>query len=247
MFRSQRTLSGQRELPSEISQDTEHHRSAWAWIEYILLIAGIVLLAAYGAFLLEGALGSRVFLRRFAALDPNGPALPESYKPDHGAKQDGSNLGRQQRANARETSSWGHVETPLAVLQIPKIHLAVPLLNGTDAMTLNHAVGRIAGTAWPGEAGNIGIAGHRDSFFRRLKDVKLGDAVELETPTGTDTYIVDQIQIVAPDAVDVLLPRSAPAVTLVTCYPFHFVGSAPQRFIVNASLTQQIESNPHRP
>jgi sortase A len=239
-------MGGRHEPPSQTSQATGHHRSAWVWIEYTLLAAGIVLLAAYGAFLLEGALGSRIFLRKFAALDPVVPASLGSDKPRNRAKQDGSTSGRQQRAKVREISNWSQTETPLAVLQIPKIHLAAPLLNGTDAMTLNHAVGRIPGTAWPGEAGNIGIAGHRDSFFRGLKQVRLGDAIELETPTGTDTYIVDQIQIVAPDAVDVLLPRSAPSVTLVTCYPFHFIGSAPQRFIVNASLTQQIESDPHR-
>jgi len=121
------------------------------------------------------------------------------------------------------------------------------LLDGTGALTLNHAVGRIAGTAWPGESGNIGIAGHRDSFFRGLRDVRVGDAIELETPTATNIYIVDQTQIVTPDAVDVLLPRSTPSLTLVTCYPFYFVGSAPQRFIVSASLTQQIESDARRP
>jgi sortase A len=246
MFRSQRSMGGRHEPPSRTSQATGHHRGVWAWIQYILLATGIFLLAAYGAFLLERALGSRVFLQKFAAQRSIAPVLAGSGKPNNSVKQDGSASGRQQQARPRETSNWSQTETPLAVLQIPKIHLAAPLLNGTDAMTLNHAVGRIAGTAWPGEAGNIGIAGHRDSFFRGLKNVRLGDAIELQTPAGTDTYIVDQIQIVAPDAVDVLLPRSAPSVTLVTCYPFYFVGSSPQRFIVNASLTQQIESDPHR-
>jgi len=146
----------------------------------------------------------------------------------------------------RQGSRSSHANKPLAVLRIPKLHLAVPVLDGTDALTLNHAVGRITGTAWPGEPGNIGIAGHRDSFFRGLKDVKVGDAIELEMAGKTDTYIVDQIQIVTPHAVNVLLPRSAPSVTLVTCYPFYFVGSAPRRFIVHASLTQPIESDPHR-
>jgi sortase A len=245
MFRSQRSIGGWHRTPNETSQTTGHHRGAWVWIEYILLATGAVLLAAYGAFALEGALSSRVSLQKFATQGSTAPALRANGRDENSAMQASPDAGRQQWAKAREISNWSQAETPMAVLQIPKIHLAAPLLNGTDAVTLNHAVGRIAGTAWPGEAGNIGIAGHRDSFFRGLKDVKLGDAVELETPTGTDTYIVDQIQIVAPDAVDVLLPRSAPSVTLVTCYPFHFVGSAPQRFIVNASLTQQIGSDPH--
>jgi len=89
------------------------------------------------------------------------------------------------------------------VLQIPKIHLIVPLLDGTDDLTLNHAVGRIAGTARPGKEANIGIAGHRDGFFRGLKDVKLGDSIELRTVKGTDKYVVDQIRIVKPDNMSV--------------------------------------------
>ena len=91
---------------------------------------------------------------------------------------------------------------------------------------MNHAVGRILGTAWPGEEGNIGIAGHRDGFFRGLKDVVVGDTIDLKMLKGTDKYIVDQIQIVKPNQVDVLKPRSIPSLTLVTCYPFYFLGSA---------------------
>ncbi len=127
---------------------------------------------------------------------------------------------------------------PLAVLTIPKIGLEVPLFDGTDEITLNHAVGRIAGTAQPGEEGNIGIAGHRDGFFRGLKDVEVGDAIELKTRKGTDMYFVDQTQIVKPNQVEVLQPRDVPSLTLVTCYPFYFLGSAPQRYIVTASLSR---------
>jgi LPXTG-site transpeptidase (sortase) family protein len=127
----------------------------------------------------------------------------------------------------------------MAVLRVPKIGLEVPLLEGTDDLTLNHAVGRIAGTARPGEAGNIGIAGHRDGFFRGLKDVAVGDAIELQTPKGTDKYIVDQIQIVKPNQVEVLKQRSVRSLTLVTCYPFYFLGSAPRRYIVTASLSRE--------
>ena len=132
-----------------------------------------------------------------------------------------------------------HPERPLAVLRIPKISLEAPLFDGTDDLTLNHAVGRIAGTSRPGEPGNIGIAGHRDGFFRGLKDVRVGDAIELKTLKGTDTYIVDQIQIVSPRQVEVLRPKSVPSLTLVTCYPFYFFGSAPQRYIVTASLSPE--------
>ena len=124
----------------------------------------------------------------------------------------------------------------VALLRIPKIRLEVPVLDGTDDMSLNRAVGLIAGTARPGEEGNIGIAGHRDGFFRGLKDLQEGDRIELVTATGTDIYTVKRIVVVTPDDIAVLGPRPRPSITLVTCYPFYFAGSAPQRYIVQASM-----------
>ena len=114
----------------------------------------------------------------------------------------------------------------------------------TDDLSLNRAVGHIAGTALPGDSGNVGIAGHRDGFFRGLKDIVTGDTIEITTQAKTDTYVIDQITIVNPSDVSVLAPRSQPSVTLVTCYPFYFVGSAPQRYIVQASLKNADEKNP---
>jgi sortase A len=127
----------------------------------------------------------------------------------------------------------------LAVLRIPALDLEVPILEGTDEVTLNRGVGRIAGTSLPGQGGgNIGIAGHRDGFFRSLKDVRTGDAIELATMSGTDIYVVDRIGVISPNDVAVLQPRTKDSVTLVTCYPFYFVGPAPRRFIVQASLKE---------
>jgi sortase A len=103
-------------------------------------------------------------------------------------------------------------------------------------------VGRIVGTTRIGETGNVGIAGHRDGFFRGLKDVLIGDTMELETGTGRQTYVVDSIKVVNPDDVSVLKNEPAPALTLVTCYPFYFIGSAPQRYIVHASLKGETKS-----
>ena len=124
----------------------------------------------------------------------------------------------------------------LAVLRIPALDLEVPVLEGTDEVTLNRGVGRIAGTSLPGHDGNIGIAGHRDGFFRRLKDIRTGDAIELATISGTDVFVVDQIRITSPADVSVLRPRTKHSLTLVTCYPFYFVGPAPSRYIVEASV-----------
>jgi sortase A len=123
---------------------------------------------------------------------------------------------------------------PLAVLRIPKLRLEVAVLPGTDDRTLDRALGHIEGTALPGTDGNLGIAGHRDGFFRGLKDIALGDVIELETMQGRDVFRVERTWIVDPEDVSVLDPAPTRTLTLVTCYPFYFVGSAPQRFIVRA-------------
>jgi sortase A len=112
--------------------------------------------------------------------------------------------------------------SPLAVLRFEKLNLRVPVFEGTDDWTLDRGAGWIEGTARLGEAGNIGIAGHRDGFFRGLKDVGKGDAIELASTALTATFLVDQIEIVDPEDVAVLQPRPAPSLTLVTCYPFLF-------------------------
>jgi sortase A len=99
---------------------------------------------------------------------------------------------------------------------------------------LNVGVGHIKGTALPGEQGNIGIAGHRDTYFRALKDIQSGDEIRIQTATGLSRYKVDRVQIVAPDDIQVLAPSASSAITLVTCYPFYFIGAAPQRYVVHA-------------
>ena len=130
-------------------------------------------------------------------------------------------------------------ETPptLAILRIPRINLEVPVHDGTTDAVLDLAAGRIEGTALPGTPGNVGIAAHRDGFFRVLKDIKEGDALELDTPVALEQYRVDWIRITTPDDVSVIEPTPGPAVTLVGCYPFYYVGSAPKRFIVRAVPT----------
>ena len=124
---------------------------------------------------------------------------------------------------------------PLAVLRIPRLGLEVPVLEGTDEWTLDRAVGHIEGTAGPADPGNVGIAGHRDGFFRVLKDIAAGDVLELALRGGMRRFRVDRLTIVGPEDADVIAPTTRSMVTLVTCYPFYFVGSAPQRFIVQAS------------
>jgi len=123
----------------------------------------------------------------------------------------------------------------IGVLRIAKIGLTVPILEGTDELTLDRGVGHIEGTALPGGTGNVGIAGHRDGFFRGLKDVGVGDVIELRASAGVLNYVVADVRIVDPDAVWVLEATGEPSITLVTCYPFYFVGAAPQRYVVRAT------------
>jgi sortase A len=131
-----------------------------------------------------------------------------------------------------------HVEgAPEAVLRIPSVKLEVPVFEGTSEENLNRGAGRIEGTAHIGDRGNIGIAAHRDGFFRVLKDVHVGNVMQLERHDGTDTYRIVATTIVEPADVSVLAATSKNTITLVTCYPFYFVGSAPQRFIVRAEKT----------
>jgi len=125
---------------------------------------------------------------------------------------------------------------PLAVLSFEKLHIRVPVFEGTDDLTLNRGAGWVEGTARPGEDGNIGIAAHRDGFFRALEHAKVGDTMQLDTVFDTATYTVDEIEIVEPERVSVLDPRAVPSITLVTCFPFDYVGAAPRRFIVHAAL-----------
>jgi len=215
-------------------------RVSWVWIEGVLLATALVLLAVFLVARIDGYRASRAALREFPTLNSvpataTGPAEGAAEGP----RQPDSPFVS---ANKERQSAPAQAGTLIAVLRIPKIHLAVPVLEGTDALTLNRGAGRIAGTVRPGESGNIGIAAHRDGFFRRLKNVHVGDAIELASLDGTETYTVDSIRIVSPDDIKVLAPRAHPSLTLVTCYPFHFVGSAPQRYIVSASLLRD-ESN----
>jgi sortase A len=204
-------------------------------IERLLLILGLLLIAIYVAAYVHRAILSRAELKRFRDLQVEQPVETAARFPPGTQSKLDFNLWSEKRIAAYEQSLTQYIDPPLAVLRISKVHLEVPVLDGTDDLVLNRGVGHIVGTDRPGEDGNIGIAGHRDGFFRVLKDVSPGDTIELVTPKGIVTYVVDQIVLVNPDDVSVLQRRSRPSLTLVTCYPFYFVGSAPQRYIVQAS------------
>ena len=204
-------------------------------IERVLMALGIGLLAVYVAVRTDGALLARARILSFKASQKSLAVTRGSI-----GRQDVSgidfSLWSEKRIDSYKQSLAQRFDPPLALLRVAKIHLEVPVLEGTDDLTLNRGVGRIVGTARLGEKGNVGVAGHRDGFFRGLKDVGVGDSIDLVLPNRTDTYVVDKVEIVNPDDVGVLRPTSLSSLTLVTCYPFYFIGSAPQRYIVHASI-----------
>jgi sortase A len=205
-------------------------------IERALLVVGVLLTSIVIAAHLHRTMLSRTEMRRFENVQTKQKVETAiEFPPESRFKLDFS-LWSAKRIAAYEQILEEHIEHPSAVLRISKVHLEVPVFEGTDELALNRGVGHIAGTGQVGKRGNIGIAGHRDGFFRVLKDVGRGDEIELVTPGGTDIYTVDQVVLVRPDDVSVLESRPVPSLTLVTCYPFYFIGSAPQRYIVQASI-----------
>jgi len=220
--------------------------------QHVVLCVGIALLVVYGVLRLHGLVARQAGMRAFeeaqhAVQGSESPvrgvdhhdsgALPENLEPD-------TRLWSAGRIEAFRESFAQDPGVPLAVLRIPAVGLTAPILSGTDALTLNRAVGHIPGTAAPGDDGNVGIAGHRDGFFRGLKDVQVGDELRLETLAGTVSYEILELTVVEPDRVDVLDPTTEPTLTLVTCYPFYFVGSPPQRFIVTAVWHDAVRTIP---
>ena len=202
-------------------------------IERFLLITGLALLMVSIAVRVNGLVMARAAVWSFEAVQSeaadSGGGKPESSSLDF-------SLWSEKRIQAYKAALGMKFDAPLAVLAIPRIGLEVPVFDGTDDLILNRGAGRISGTAKPGQPGNIGIAAHRDGFFRGLKDIRVGDRIELRTQGDASLYAVDDIEIVQPTDVTVLRNRSSPSLTLVTCYPFYFVGDAPQRYIVHASI-----------
>ncbi len=191
------------------------------WSQRILFaVAGLTL--AYCAFFLA----DMWFYQKWQGRELKRIAAQEILKPP-GAPQVGPAQGTADAAASREGALVGRIE-------IPRLGVSAVVAEGTDEGTLRHAVGHIDDTALPGQIGNVGIAGHRDTFFRPLRNIRLNDIILLTTPRAQYRYRVTSTRVVTPDAVEVLAPTAGETLTLVTCYPFYFVGSAPDRFIVRA-------------
>ena len=181
------------------------------WSRNIFLIIGLLALSYVGFALLDARLYQAEQARRFErALKETNLARAESPAI---AVSEGSPLGR---------------------IEISAVGMTVMVLEGTDEGTLQRAVGHIRGTPLPGQQGNVALAGHRDTFFRGLRKIRVNDEITLTTLSGSYRYRVDSTKVVKPEETEVLEDDGDDILTLVTCYPFNFVGSAPRRFIVRA-------------
>jgi sortase A len=184
----------------------------------VSIFLGLLLLSIYLVPTLYGSVMSHLAMAQFRA-------------------QSSSNrLWDSARIRAYQRSLSVSFPPPEAILRVPRAGIEVPVLEGTDDLTLNRGAGHLPGTALPGHPGNMAITGHRDGFFRGLKDVAPGDTIEVDRHGRTDKYLVRSIKIVLPSDTSVLNPTQDSTLTLITCYPFYFVGAAPQRYIVQASL-----------
>jgi sortase A len=188
-------------------------RRVLRWTERTLFAAAFVLLG-YGGYVL---VDTWIFQRQESA------AL-ERFVPEQSPEKNAESVA---------ASAIGP-DGLIGRLELPRLSVSVIVAEGTTSKVLRHAVGHIAGTALPGQAGNIGIAGHRDSFFRPLRNIQQEDVIELTTARGIYRYRVVSTKVVKPEDTAVLDSDGREILTLVTCYPFYFVGSAPERFIVRA-------------
>jgi sortase A len=188
-------------------------------VQIILVVAGTMALGYWAAVWIRADLFQIVEARRFAAALPT-RAVPAPPAP--------SFFVRAPLPSPRDGEALGKLE-------IPSLGLSAMVVEGVSSADLRRAAGHIPGTALPWQPGNVGIAGHRDTFFRCLRFIRPNDAITLVTLQGVYRYRVVFTKVVSPSDVQVLAPTRCGALTLVTCFPFYYVGSAPQRFIVRAA------------
>jgi sortase A len=193
-------------------------------VDALFFAAGLALVGIWATASLESHAYQKTQARRLDAI------VPAVAAADRGATTAAAStpfIATAARSEAGRTGLVGRIE-------IPRLKLSAVVAEGMDEPTLKRAVGHVPRTAFPGEYGNVGLAAHRDSFFRKLRGIRKSDVIRITTPDGTFQYAVDTITIVTPEQVEYLYPTVSPVVTLVTCYPFDYVGNAPKRFIVRA-------------
>ena len=193
-------------------------------IETALWVFGLVCISVYGLSRIQSARAQS------AAIS----ALEAQWRAEAEVAPDQSLWSEQRIVEHEQLRAESDALSPLALLSISSVGIRVAVFEGTSDRVLNLGAGRVQGTGNFGAVGNLALAGHRDGFFRGLKDIAIGDDIKLRHGDGVVNYSVTELFIVDPDAVHVLEPTQDTTLTLITCYPFYFVGHAPQRFIVRA-------------
>ena len=193
-------------------------------IETALWLFGLVCIGVYGLSRVQSARAQS------AAIS----TLEAEWRDEARTAPDQSLWSPKRIAQHERIAAAGDALPPLALLSIESVGIRVAVFEGTSDRVLNLGAGRVPGTGEFGEVGNLALAGHRDGYFRGLKDIEIGDDIEVRHADGVINYSVTDLFVVDPDAVHVLEPTREATLTLITCYPFYFVGHAPQRFIVRA-------------
>lgn len=202
------------------------------WIEIATWVIGIVLLSSYAALRVSAERDRRDGLQAFQTIRHVALSQTSAIGLHAPSGQVDQTLWSRARVQAFRSTTLG--ELPEGILRIPALGLIVPIYSGATSSELDRGVGHVQGTAALDSESNAAIAGHRDGFFRALRRIKLGQTLYVETVSSTRRYRVTETRIVTPSDVSILAPTAHASITLVTCYPFYFVGSAPQRFIVRA-------------
>lgn len=176
--------------------------------------------------------------QREAAADWRRAVAAQTLPSDSSRAGDRSGEGASRPAAAPRRFEPG---SPIARLTIPRLDVDVVVAEGTSDSVLQKAVGHLEGTSRPGGDGNVVLAGHRDTFFRPLEGIRAGDRIELDAGEGNRTYLVEWTKVVTPDRIEVAAPTPSPSLTLITCYPFRYIGPAPERYIVRARALEEGE------
>jgi sortase A len=179
-------------------------------VSWILLALGVLCIATYGFFAVQAHLHQQELASALEGLASDRSGISNGSSPK---LSEGDLLGK---------------------LEIPRVRVSVMVMEGVAEKTLRLGGGHIPGTAYPGAPGNSGFAAHRDTFFRNLRNVRKDDLIQFTTPSHTISYRVESMAVVDPSETDVLRPTSSETITLVTCFPFYYVGPAPKRFVVHA-------------
>jgi sortase A len=221
---------------------------ALAWLERLLLVVGVCSLGYYGYRTVEARQFQQEQTAALEALLHSRDAMPAVAAPMERTADAASSsdtlaptaaLPVTRSPLSRDLERVHGVPGAFALLDIPRLKISTPVLSGDDQATLDLGVGHLPETPRPWESGNSAFAAHRDGLFRPLKNIRIGDEIRVRSTHGSFTYRVTHTRIVKPDDVSVLDPTDADTLTLITCYPFTYVGHAPRRFIVTATKMER--------